>query len=69
MLGALAYQGNDYIQAIEILEQAYAEAAEAPSLRGRIAMELAVALNNSGQLKRGRGICNHRGQRGESGRR
>ncbi len=53
LLGALAYQGNNYIEAIEILEQAYAEAGEAPGLRGRIAMELAVALNNSGQLKRG----------------
>ena len=53
LLGALSYQGNDYVEAIEILEQAYAEAGEAPSLRGRIAMELAVALNNSGQLQRG----------------
>ena len=53
LLGALAYKGNNYVEAIEILEQAYAEAGEEPSLRGRIAMELAVALNNSGQLKRG----------------
>jgi DNA-binding CsgD family transcriptional regulator len=51
LLGTLAYQGEDYVRGIELLEQALTEAGGDPAMRASIAMELGMAVSNAGRFE------------------
>jgi DNA-binding CsgD family transcriptional regulator len=50
LLGTILYGVDEYVEAIEVLTQAFAEAGHDPRLRSSIAQELCVALTNAGRV-------------------
>jgi hypothetical protein len=50
LLGTLAYEGEDYLRGIELLERALIEAGDDPARRASIALELGMAVSNAGRF-------------------